>query len=104
MIDQIGSTLGVGASSPVRSETTVSTPAAAGAPSEDFGSMLARMVSDTVDTVKNAEAVSISGIKGKASVQQVVESVMAAEQSLQTAIAVRDKAVAAYLEISRMTI
>jgi flagellar hook-basal body complex protein FliE len=33
-----------------------------------------------------------------------VESVMAAEQSLQTAVAIRDKVVAAYLEISRMTI
>jgi flagellar hook-basal body complex protein FliE len=29
---------------------------------------------------------------------------MAAEQSLQTAVAIRDKVVAAYLEISRMTI
>jgi flagellar hook-basal body complex protein FliE len=29
---------------------------------------------------------------------------MAAEQSLQTAIAIRDKAVSAYLEISRMAI
>jgi flagellar hook-basal body complex protein FliE len=29
---------------------------------------------------------------------------MAAEQSLQTALAVRDKVVSAYLEISRMTI
>jgi flagellar hook-basal body complex protein FliE len=66
--------------------------------------MLARMATDTIDTVKNAEAVSIAGIKDKASVQQVVESIMAAEQSLQAAIAVRDKVVAAYQEISRKTI
>ena len=39
---------------------------------------------------------------GKASVQQVVEAVMSAEQTLQGAIAIRDKVVAAYLEISRM--
>jgi flagellar hook-basal body complex protein FliE len=37
-------------------------------------------------------------------VQQVVEAVMAAEQALQSAIAVRDKVVSAYLEISRMQI
>lgn len=42
--------------------------------------------------------------KGQASVQQVVEAVMSAEQSLQTALAVRDKVVAAYQEISRMQI
>ena len=36
--------------------------------------------------------------------QQVVEAVMAAEQTLQSAIAIRDKVVSAYLEISRMAI
>jgi flagellar hook-basal body complex protein FliE len=94
---------GVGASSTVTQPTakTASTVTATG---DDFGSMLARMATDTIDTVKNAEAVSIAGIKDKASVQQVVESIMAAEQSLQAAIAVRDKVVAAYQEISRMTI
>ena len=66
--------------------------------------MLARMASDTFDTLKAAEATSVAGMTDKASVQQVVESVMAAEQSLQTALAVRDKVVSAYLEISRMTI
>jgi flagellar hook-basal body complex protein FliE len=34
----------------------------------------------------------------------VVSSVMEAEQSLQTAIAIRDKIVQAYLEISRMPV
>ena len=70
----------------------------------DFSTMLTRMSSDAVDQVKTAEASAISGITGKASVQQVVEAVMAAEQTVQTAIAVRDKVVAAYQEISRMAI
>jgi flagellar hook-basal body complex protein FliE len=34
----------------------------------------------------------------------VVEAVMAAEQTLQTSVAIRDKVVSAYLEISRMSI
>ena len=55
-------------------------------------------------TLRNAEALSIAGVRGQASVQQVVDAVMTAEQSLQTAIAVRDKVVSAYLEISRMAI
>ena len=104
MIDQIIPALGVGASSPVRTETAISPQPSVAATGEDFGSVLARMATDAVDTVKNAEAVSISGVKGEASVQQVVEAVMSAEQTLQTAIAIRDKAVAAYMEISRMTI
>jgi flagellar hook-basal body complex protein FliE len=104
MLDLVPSLQGVGTASPVSGDTAVKTRNAVAEPGEDFGSMLARMVNDSVDTLKSAEAVSIEGIQGKASVQQVVESVMAAEQSLQTALAIRDKTVAAYLEISRMTI
>jgi flagellar hook-basal body complex protein FliE len=54
--------------------------------------------------VRNAETTSVAGIQGRASVQQVVEAVMSAEQTLQGAVAIRDKVVAAYLEISRMQI
>ncbi|MDQ0506668.1 flagellar hook-basal body complex protein FliE [Xanthobacter agilis] len=93
-----------------RSNTQMETAATGGAQGTsgvdgtDFSTMLARMSSDTVDTLKTSEATSIMGINGRASVQQVVEAVMNAEQSLQTAISVRDKVVAAYQEISRMTI
>jgi len=104
MLDLVPPVTGVGSSTAVQSGTSVKSSAAVAEPSEDFGSMLARMVNDTVDTLKSAEAVSIAGVQDKASVQQVVESVMAAEQTLQTAIALRDKAVAAYLEVSRMAI
>ncbi len=105
MFDNLVSSVSpVGGSGPVQTQNSAAAPAATQAPSEDFGSMLARMTNDAVDTLKSAEAASISGIKDKASVQQVVESVMQAEQSLQAAIAIHDKVVSAYLEISRMTI
>lgn len=70
----------------------------------DFGAMLGNMMMNAANAVKTAEATSISGITGQASVQQVVEAVMSAEQNLQSALAVRDKVVSAYLEISRMQI
>ena len=44
------------------------------------------------------------GVKGKADMREVVDAVMSAEQSLQAAVAIRDKIVAAYLEVSRMGI
>ncbi|TFF21793.1 flagellar hook-basal body protein FliE [Jiella endophytica] len=77
-------------------------PEAAGA--QSFGAVLTQLASDAVSTVKTAEATSIKGVNGEASTQAVVEAVMDAERTLQTAIAVRDKAVAAYLELSRMAI
>ncbi|MBB4040749.1 flagellar hook-basal body complex protein FliE [Microvirga flocculans] len=69
-----------------------------------FTDMMAQMATSAVDTLKAGEAASIAGIQGRASVQQVVEAVMSAEQTLQTAIAIRDKVVAAYQEIARMAI
>jgi flagellar hook-basal body complex protein FliE len=78
--------------------------AASGTASTDFGQMLTQFASDAVSTLKKGEATAISGIQGKASVQQVVEAVMNAQESLQTAIAIRDKLVSAYQEVSRMAI
>jgi flagellar hook-basal body complex protein FliE len=70
----------------------------------DFSSVLAQVSTNAVDTMKQGEAMSIAGIEGRASVQQVVESVMSAEQTLQAVVAIRDKAVAAYQQISQMAI
>lgn len=77
------------------------TPAAAGT---DFGKVLADVANNTTDALKAGESAAIGGITGSRSVQQVVEAMLNADQALQTAIAVRDKLVSAYQEISRMTI
>jgi flagellar hook-basal body complex protein FliE len=93
---------GLGSVAPNTSVSKVGTAApAAGA---DFGKMLADMASGTVDAMKAGESTAVSGITGGSSVQQVVDAMMSAEQALQTAIAVRDKLIAAYQEISRMTV
>jgi flagellar hook-basal body complex protein FliE len=69
-----------------------------------FADMVASFSNDTVNKMKTSEQMSVAGIEGKATTQSVVESVMAAQESLQTALAVRDKAVSAFQEISRMSI
>lgn len=70
----------------------------------DFAETLARAAQNVADTLKASEQTAAAGVLGKTSVQEVAEAVMAAEQALQASIAVRDKAVAAYLELSRMQI
>ncbi|MGI9406949.1 MAG: flagellar hook-basal body complex protein FliE [Hyphomicrobiaceae bacterium] len=70
----------------------------------DFGSVLAEVALGVVQDVRAGEQLAISGILGNESTQNVVEAVMTAEQTLQSAIAVRDKVVSAYQEISRMAI
>ncbi len=56
------------------------------------------------DSLKAAEQKSMDGMLGKATTREVVEAVMSADQTLQTAMAFRDKIVSAYLEIVKMPI
>jgi flagellar hook-basal body complex protein FliE len=70
----------------------------------DFAQVLGSVASETVNTLRGGEAAAISGLRGQMPVQDVVEAVMSAERSLQMALALRDKTVAAYQEISRMQI
>jgi len=73
-------------------------------PDHDFASLLGNAITEFGQKMRQAEAVSIGGVKGTAALQDVVEHVMSAEQSLQAVIAVRDKVISAYQEISRMAI
>ena len=57
-----------------------------------------------VDVVRQAETAAVGGIQGQVPMQDVVLKVMEAERAFSTAMAVRDKVVSAYLEISRMQI
>jgi len=77
-------------------------PAAANGPS--FADALQASVANTVGRLEQAETLSIAAIRGEAETREVVDAVMSAEQSLQAAIAIRDKVVQAYLEVSRMQI
>jgi flagellar hook-basal body complex protein FliE len=101
----LDSTLGASSAAKISqtAETARATPAVS-ASDTDFGQILASASANAVGTLKSGEAASIAGIQGKASVQQVVESVLSAEQSLHTAIAIRDKIVAAYQALSQMAI
>lgn len=58
----------------------------------------------SMQALREGEAAAIGGITGTVPVQTMVEQVLAAERSLQTIIAVRDKLVASYLDITRMQI
>ncbi len=69
-----------------------------------FSDVLMQSGSAVVDKMQQAETISLEALRGNAGPREVAEAVMEAEQTLQIAIAVRDKIVTAYLEISRMAI
>ena len=69
-----------------------------------FSQVMSGMMSGTARALKDAENVSALGLQGAMPVHAVVEQVRATERSFQATLAVRDKIVGAYVELSRMTI
>jgi flagellar hook-basal body complex protein FliE len=101
LFDQKLGTGGVGGSSSPLGSSGLAADNAVGT---SFSELLAAAANRTVDTLHNAESMSVKGLQGGADTRDVVDAVMNAEQSLQAAIAIRDKIVTAYLDISRMSI
>ena len=86
---------------PANPSAATTIPSSGGA---DFSQVLSQLTTGAVDTIRQGEAASVAGIQNVVPVQQVVQSITAAEQTLQTVIAVRDKVVSAWQQISQMAI
>ncbi|MFU0505482.1 flagellar hook-basal body complex protein FliE [Pseudaminobacter sp. NGMCC 1.201702] len=105
---------GIGAIDPQLSQirtdgvSGISSGTSAPASGVDAGNSFAEMVSEaatrTIGTLEQAEQVSVQALQGDADMRQVADAVMSAEQALQAAVAIRDKIVSSYLEVSRMAI
>ena len=72
--------------------------------SEGFEKILNGLGANAFEALRTGEATAIAAIEGKVTTQQAVMATMEAEKSLQAALAIRDKIVNAFLEISRMQI
>lgn len=71
---------------------------------EDFASFFRSLAQQSVSTMQASEQASVQGLQGQLDAQSVVEAVAAAELTLQTVTAVRDRVVEAYQELIRMPI
>jgi len=69
-----------------------------------FGDLLANVMSDASGAGRMAEQKASAAIQGKGDLVDVVTAVQAAEVSLETVVAIRDKVIAAYQDIMRMPI
>jgi flagellar hook-basal body complex protein FliE len=78
--------------------------AAAPAAESGFGGLLQRAMQQGVETGRGAEAASTAAMLGQGSVTDAVLAISRAELALQTAVAVRDRVVAAYQDVMRMPI
>jgi flagellar hook-basal body complex protein FliE len=99
----VSATQGIGAAA------TAAYRAAAGAtvaeaPSGGFGGLVQRALEQGVQVGRSAEAASTAAMLGQGGVTEAVLAISRAELTLQTAVAVRDRVVAAYQDVMRMPI
>ncbi|HEY1961945.1 MAG TPA: flagellar hook-basal body complex protein FliE [Rhizomicrobium sp.] len=76
--------------------------AAAGMP--NFSDFLSHAINDAAGTMKQGEQMAAKQVTGKGDIVSVVNAVNAAELSLDTVVAIRDKVIAAYQSIMQMPI
>ena len=79
----------------------------AGIPTQGPGSFtdaLAHAVKDATGTLQTGEIAAAQGATGQGDVVQVVNAVTAAELTLETVVAIRDKVISAYQDIMKMPI
>ncbi|WHA04790.1 flagellar hook-basal body complex protein FliE [Candidatus Bandiella numerosa] len=67
-----------------------------------FSSIVQELIKTRVQKVKNADKVSLDAIKGRTGMIEVMEAINNSEIALQEIVTVRDKIVAAYLDILKM--
>ncbi len=70
----------------------------------NFGDLVKTAIADTASSLKAGEAAAAQVAQGEASLVDVVTAISAAEVSLETALAVRNRVIEAYQEIMRMPI
>lgn len=94
-----------------RAAAQISTPAATSAitPASvpgagNFSDFLSGAVKDSINTIRQGEKAAQAQVTGGANIVDVVNSVNAAELTLDTVVAVRDKVVQAYQSIMNMPI
>lgn len=69
-----------------------------------FADMLANQVKDAVETGQASEQMAAKAVAGQAELVDVVTAISAAEVTLESVVAVRDRVIGAYQEIMRMPI
>jgi flagellar hook-basal body complex protein FliE len=71
---------------------------------DSFGSFLNVALKDAMATMRAGEEAAAQGATGKADIVQVVNAVTAAELTLESVVAIRDRVIGAYQDILKMPI
>lgn len=69
-----------------------------------FGDILQNTIRTSLQTLRAGETASAQAVTGQANLQSVVGAITQAELTLETVVAVRDRAVSAFQELMRMQV
>jgi flagellar hook-basal body complex protein FliE len=69
-----------------------------------FGAMMKQLAVDSLNVMRHSESMSAKAVTGEANLPDVVQAVNAADLTINTIVAVRDRLINAYTEIMRMPI
>lgn len=67
-----------------------------------FGAVMRQLAVDSINVLRNSETMSAKAVTGEATLPEVVRAVNAADLTINTIVAIRDRMVNAYTEIMRM--
>lgn len=104
MVDKIANPAAAANAYANTAKTGASMPATEHMGRPSFGEVLKISILDSIQTMKMGEQMTARAVTGEASLPEVVQAVNAAEMTLSTVIAVRDRLISAYQEIMRMPI
>lgn len=77
---------------------------AKGADKGGFGAVLKEIAVNSINTLRHSETMSARAVTGEATLPDVVQAVNAADLTINTVVAIRDRLINAYTEIMRMPI
>ncbi len=84
-------------------QTSIADTSKAPSPTDlSFSQLLTGALSDATDSGQKAEKISTLALMGKADITDVATAVSSAELALNTVVAIRDKVISAYQQISQM--
>jgi len=100
MVDKIMNPAAAASAYANTAKTIGTDPGAKGGP-VSFADMMKDSITSSINTLKTGEMMSARAVTGEATLPDVVQAVNAAEMTLQTVTAVRDRLVSAYQELMR---
>ncbi len=102
MVDNIANPAAAAGAYSNTAKIGINTDAAKDTEKGGFGAVMKQLAVDSINTLRHSETMSARAVTGEATLPDVVQAVNAADLTINTVVAIRDRLINAYTEIMRM--